>query len=108
MSILSLFPVAGGQGSPGGASQPYCKTFSTGDWVTGVSESTLSIPASSHELSGDIINYQVLSQHYGSYVKDTWAAAQTYISKESDGSIILHTPAAFDGCVILAAYGTSN
>ncbi len=108
MSILSLFPSTNAQQSSGGANPSYFKQFAVGDWVTGVSEKTLSIPESSHELSGDVVDYQVLSQHYGVYVKDTWAAAQTYASKESDGSITLHSPAAFDGCVVLTAYAANS
>ena len=108
MDIISLFPSSAAQDPSGGGGSSYYRAFVTADWATGVSESTLSISASSHGLSGSAVDYEVFSEHYGSYVKDTWAAAQTYVSKESDGSIVLHAPSAFDGCVILTAYGADS
>lgn len=70
----------------GGGSMSYARTFVTGDWTAGASESTLSIPASDHGLTGDIIDCQAFSLHYGAHVTNTWAAVQTYATNESDGS----------------------
>lgn len=52
----------------GGGSMSYARTFVTGDWTTGTSESTLSVPASDHGLTGDIIDCQAFSLHYGAHV----------------------------------------
>lgn len=86
----------------------YARTFVTGDWTAGASESTLSIPASDHGLTGDIIDCQAFSLHYGAHVTNTWAAVQTYATNESDGSITLHSPSAYEGCVVLSAIDQGN
>lgn len=92
----------------GGGSMSYARTFVTGDWTAGASESTLSIPASDHGLTGDIIDCQAFSLHYGAHVTNTWAAVQTYATNESDGSITLHSPSAYEGCVVLSAIDQGN
>ena len=83
-------------------------TFESQDWTAGASESTLSIPASSHGLTGDLFDCQALSLSNDEYVKNTWAVVQTYAVKESDGSITIHSPSAYAGAVILTAYDLSN
>lgn len=99
---IHLNPTTGGDG------MSYARTFVTGDWTAGASESTLSIPVSDHGLVGDIIDCQALSLHYGEYVMNTWAAVQTHATKEGDGSITLHSPNAYEGCVALSAIGQGN
>ena len=79
----------------------YYKTFTAAQWTQADAEATLSIPKSEHGLSGNDVFAQVSILVGGKYRKGTWASIETYATMESTGNIVLHTPEAFAGAVLL-------
>lgn len=82
---------------------PYVHTFAAVDWTAGVSESTLTIAAAGHGLTGAAVLAQFYHLINGSYVADTWACKETWAEMDaSTHTITLHGPAtAYAGRAVL-------
>ena len=88
-----------------GGAEFYVKTFSAGDWVQGSGERTITIPAAVHGMAGTVVQHQFASQRNGVYVTDSWAARESWTTREAEGDIVLHCSASssYAGRVVLTA-----
>lgn len=94
---------------PPESSSGYMHVFSASDWTAGEGECTITIPATAHGLSGNIVTCQALALVSGSYVQNCWAARETWASLTAAGDIVLHYPqtAGYAGAAILAVYSAA-
>lgn len=90
--------------SSGGAH--YVSIFTAGDWTKGERESTITISAATHKLTGTIMDCRAFTQISGGYRAGSWASMETYATVEGNGDIVLHYPdsVGYDGAAVLTAY----
>jgi len=90
------------QASASGGVKSYYRTFAAGDWVSGSSEATLTIAAGVHGITGPDVLCQAAALSGSAYVKNTWAAKETWASIDGSTHVItLHTAKAYAGSVLL-------
>lgn len=78
-------------------------TFSAADWVAGTNESTITVAAATHGITGASLLSQFRHLVSGAYVCGTWACEESWAEIDaSTHAITLHGPAAgYDGAVTL-------
>lgn len=84
----------------------YTARFSASDWAAGDGECTITIPAVTHKMKGNIVSCRAFSAVSGGYRPGSWAALETYATVAENGDIILHYPdvSGYDGQAVLAMY----
>lgn len=93
-----------GDAPSGGAS--YVASFTAEQWTAGASESTITIPAATHKLSGNIVDCKAFTSISGGYRAGVWASLETYATAAENGDIVLHYPdtSGYAGVAVLTAY----
>lgn len=94
--------------SSGGAH--YVSVFTAEDWVKAERDSTITISAATHKLTGPIVDCRAFTLISGGYRAGYWAAMETYATVEWNGDIVLHYPnsAGYDGAAVLTAYAPGS
>ena len=94
--------------SSGGAH--YVSVFTAEDWVKAERDSTITISAATHKLTGPIVDCRAFTLISGGYRAGYWAAMETYATVEGNGDIVLHYPnsAGYDGAAVLTAYAPGS
>ena len=94
--------------SSGGAH--YVSVFTAEDWVKAERDSTITISAATHKLTGPIVDCRAFIQISGGYRAGSWAAMETYATVEGNGDIVIHYPnsAGYDGAAVLTAYAPGS
>ena len=84
----------------------YTVEFNTSDWVVGESECTITIPAITHGMSGNVVDCKAFMLVSGVYEPGVWAALETYATIDSNNIITLHYPGSsgYTGRAVLSAY----
>ena len=82
---------------------PYVHTFAANDWTVGSTESTLTIAAATHGLTGNAVLAQFWHQVNGVYQFNTWACIESWAEIDASTHVItLHGPTtAYAGKVVL-------
>ena len=93
-----------GDAPSGGAS--YVASFTAEQWTAGTGESTITIPAATHKLSGSIVDCKAFASISGGYRAGVWASLETYATVAENGDIVLHYPdtSGYAGAAVLTAY----
>lgn len=93
-----------GDAPSGGAS--YVASFTAEQWTAGTGESTITIPAATHKLSGSIVDCKAFASVSGGYRGGVWASLETYATVAENGDIVLHYPdtSGYAGAAVLTAY----
>lgn len=91
----------GGEGN-----KSYIATFSVANWTAGTGECTITIPAATHKLSGNIVDCKAFASISGGYRAGVWASLETYATAAENGDIVLHYPdtSGYAGVAVLTAY----
>lgn len=85
-----------------GGVKPYYQTFAAGDWISGSGEATLAIAADVHGITGQDMLCQAAVLSENAYVKNAWAARETWASIDAEThAVTLHAPAGYAGSVLL-------
>ena len=81
-------------------------SFTAEQWTAGASESTITIPAATHKLSGNIVDCKAFTSISGGYRAGVWASLETYATAAENGDIVLHYPdtSGYAGVAVLTAY----
>ena len=84
----------------------YTTRFTASDWVAGEGECTLTIPAATHKMTGNVVTCRAFSSVSGVYRPGSWAALETYATAAENGDIVLHYPdtSGYDGQAVLSMY----
>ena len=84
----------------------YTIEFEAGDWTVGDSECTITIPAITHGMAGDVVNCRAFALVSGVYEASVWAAFETYATIDAGNDITLHYPGSsgYAGRAVLSAY----
>ena len=84
----------------------YTTRFTASDWVAGEGECTLTIPAATHKMTGNVVTCRAFSSASGVYRPGSWAALETYATAAENGDIVLHYPdtSGYDGQAVLSMY----
>ena len=82
---------------------PYVHSFAANDWTAGTNETTLTIAAATHGLTGSGVLAQFLHLVSGNYVAGTWACQESWAEINASTHVVtLHGPAtAYAGKVVL-------
>ena len=80
--------------------------FEAGDWTVGDSECTITIPAITHGMAGDVVDCKAFALVSGVYEAGAWAAFETYATIDASNVITLHYPGSsgYAGRAVLSAY----
>lgn len=80
-----------------------CITFETADWVAGTDESTITVAAAAHGITGANLLAQFRHLVNGAYTQGTWACIESWAEIDAVTHVItIHGPAAgYDGAVTL-------
>ena len=94
------------QDAPSGGTSSYVVSFTADQWTAGTGESTITIPAATHKLSGDIVDCKSFALVSGRYRSGVWASLETYATAEENGDIVLHysDTSGYAGAAVLTAY----
>ena len=94
------------QDAPSGGTASYVASFTAEQWTAGASESTITIPAATHKLSGSIVDCKAFASVSGGYRAGVWASLETYATVSDNGDIVLHYPdtSGYAGAAVLMAY----
>lgn len=84
----------------------YTIEFEAGDWTVGDSECTITIPAITHGMAGDVVDCKAFALVSGVYEAGAWAAFETYATIDASNVITLHYPGSsgYAGRAVLSAY----
>lgn len=91
---------------PSGGTASYVASFTAEQWTAGTGESTITIPAATHKLSGSIVDCKAFASISGGYRAGVWASLETYATVAENGDIVLHYPdtSGYAGAAVLTAY----
>lgn len=91
---------------PSGGTASYVASFTAEQWTAGTGESTITIPAATHKLSGSIVDCKAFASISGGYRAGVWASLETYATVAENGDIVLHNPdtSGYAGAAVLTAY----
>jgi len=90
------------QAAAAGGVKSYYRTFAAGDWTSGSSGATLTIAAGVHGITGRDVLCQAAALSGSAYVKNAWAAKETWASIDGNThAITLHAAAGYAGAVLL-------
>ena len=91
---------------PSGGTASYVASFTAEQWTAGTGESTITIPAATHKLSGNIVDCKAFASISGGYRAGVWASLETYATVAENGDIVLHYPdtSGYAGAAVLTAY----
>ena len=84
----------------------YTIEFEASDWTVGSGECTITIPAITHGMAGDVVDCRAFMLVDGVYEAGVWGAFETYATIDSSNNITLHYPGSsgYAGRAVLSAY----